>query len=125
MSPDEQEYPHILHQLAQQQAITPAQQALFDAQDQAVEESTELAEKVKTALEMHATANGWLDFALYVTRDAETLTGLASVAEKYKHVTKIASFRGEERRYALCGRPNLALPSELYDDCRTSMSGSK
>jgi DNA mismatch repair ATPase MutL len=125
LSPDEQEYAHVLHQLSQQQATTPAQQALFDAQDQAVEESTELAEKVKTALEMHATANGWLDFALYVTRDAETLTALARMAEKYKHVTKIASFRGDERLHAVCGRPNLALPNELYDDCRTSMSGFK
>ncbi|KAK3191860.1 hypothetical protein K4F52_001903 [Lecanicillium sp. MT-2017a] len=107
------------------EAVSPAMQALFDEQDRAVEDSNALADKVKAALEMHAAASGALDFALYVTRDGEMLADLAKLAHRYKHVTKIASFRGEERRYALCGYPDAVVPVELYDDCRTSMSGCK
>lgn len=98
----------------------------MDDEEKALNEQLKVAERSSEALTIHTIACGGLDFALYVARMEAIRESLEQTARFYKDTAKVASYRGEERRYAFCGATaQTELEQELYDDYRTSMSGCR
>ncbi|KAJ4165795.1 hypothetical protein LMH87_007410 [Akanthomyces muscarius] len=94
--------------------------------DMSLRENHELAKLAKEALTVGTIAGGGMDFALYVVRDEDLLRALERTAEKYAHHTRIASYCGDERRYAYCGVGSITeLSVQLYSNYATAMSGNR
>ncbi len=99
---------------------------LTNPEDKILKEHITAAKRNKNVQTARTVGRGILDFALYVTREAEALKVLEDIALDHTNAIKIASYRGEERRHALCGNKALTtLPARLYESYGDAMSGNR
>lgn len=97
-----------------------------DVEAKTLKDRIDAAERACEALTINTIACGGLDFALYVTRTKSMLDELEKTALYYRKIAKVASYRGEERRYARCGiTAKTTLESNVYSDFNTAMSGHR
>lgn len=98
----------------------------FDREEQRLNDLLYDATLSSNTLEYNSIRLGGLDFALYVTRTPAAVEVLEALARSWGGKVRIASYFGDERRWAFFGGTvTTQLPQDMYEDHRSSMSGCR
>ncbi|UNI23024.1 hypothetical protein JDV02_008867 [Purpureocillium takamizusanense] len=95
-------------------------------EDMIIRRRVQLAVKKARALSRDSIADGCLDFAFHVCRGGSKLhRRLLGCWDKYRYSTKIGTYNGDERRYAVAGDEAAVTHLAWYAEYTTAMSAQR